>query len=175
MQPTSALFPAWKIQALVSWTLMTGGQVAWYKDWHTTSHICSDKSLTCWTHFPCLATCIKLLTTQHTFYLQFWDRFKAKKKRKNINSNAYRQWFCNSYLDRAKLGPLQGLDSILQAGVLQVGAVNIHESVSWQQSAVLLSHTAGNQWANHDHCLGGIQWVLWWSRSSKVQWEEVNR
>lgn len=99
----------------------------------------------------------------------FLNRFKAKEKRKNPNSNAYRQRFGNSYLDLAELGPLQGLDSILQASVLQVGGVNIHESVSWQQPAILLGHTVGNQRANHNHCLGGVQRVLWRSRSSKVQ------
>lgn len=114
-------------------------------------------------------TCPFTPNTQVTFYLQLLNRFKAKKKRKNTNSNAYRQRFGNSYLDLAELGPLQSLDSILQAGVLQVGGVNIHESVSWQQSAILLGHTTGNQRANHDHRLGGVQWVLWRSRSSKVQ------
>lgn len=77
------------------------------------------------------------------------------------NNNSYRQWFGNSDLDLAKLGPLKGLDGILQAGVLQVAAVNVHESVSWQQPAILLCDTIGNQRANHNHRFGRVQWVLW--------------
>lgn len=83
--------------------------------------------------------------------------------------NAYRQRFGDSNLHLSELGPFQGLDSILQAGVLQVSSVDIHESVSWQQSAILLSHTSGNQRANHYHRLGGVQWVLWQSRDRKAQ------
>ncbi len=111
------------------------------------------------------------LYLEHTSYILplTLRQVKAKRKGKNnnyTNSNPYRQRFGNSYLDLAEFGPLQGLDSVFQAGVLQVGGVHVHESVSWQQSAVLLSHTIGNQGANHDHCLGGVQRVLWWGRSS---------
>lgn len=104
--------------------------------------------------------------TQVDFYFQFSDSFKVKKNSKYTNSNAYRQRFGNSYLDFAKLGTLQGLNSILQAGVVKVGGVNVHETVSWQQSSILLGHAIGNQRTNHDHRLGGIQWVLW-QRSSQ--------
>lgn len=83
--------------------------------------------------------------TENIFSCQLSDRFKAKHKRSIISSNAYRQRFGHSDLDFAEHGPLQGLDSFLQAGILQISCVDIHESVSWQQSTILLCNTIGNQ------------------------------
>ena len=139
--------------------------------WLTTSHTCSDKCLTCWTNFQS-STNNKLSRPypSTTYNLPFnIHRFKAQKESKNTNSHAYRQRLGYSYLDLAEHGPLQGLDSILQAGVLQVGGVNVHESVSWQQSAILLRYAIGDQRANHNHCLGRVQRVLWQSRSRSVR------
>lgn len=87
----------------------------------------------------------------------------------NIYNHSYRQWFGDSYLDLAELCPFQGLDSILQASILQVCGVNVHESIPWQQSAILFGYTVGNQRANHDHSLGRVQWVLWQIQVSEIE------
>lgn len=48
----------------------------------------------------------------------------------NVYLCTYRQWFGNSNADRAISSRLQDMDGVIQAGALQVSAVNEHESVT---------------------------------------------
>lgn len=74
--------------------------------------------------------------------------------------NTYRQRFGHSNVDGAVAGGFKDVHGIIQAGSLQVGLVNEHETVPGQQAAIPVGHASRHQGADDQHRLGGVLWVL---------------